>query len=214
MWVRQAGKLPIINMHETASMTPRTLIAVVAIAVFGLAAWLRSAGQTEAGARWTEVAPGVMRAPAAPAGYALLADGKALLIDAPHSADGLSAAVEGVLLTHYHRDSVRATDRFLKNKIPVRAPKKADEWLDPEKVRKYWIESLPLRNSRTAYLVVPQGFDNVDYSLIDGQKIGWRDWSLQIIDTPGHARSQVAILAQRKKGRRILFCGGAFASAG
>ena len=195
-------------------MTPRTLVAALSIALVAVAAWLRGTAPPEPAPRWTEIAPGVLRSPGAPAGYALLADGKALLIDAPHPSDGLAATVESVLLTHYHRDSVRAVGTFLKNKVPVRAPKGADEWLHADKVRKYWQESLPLRNSRTAYLVVPQGFDHIDCSLTDGATIDWRGWKLQIIDTPGHARAHVAILAQKKASSDILFTGGAFASSG
>src|SRR5437016_8529917 len=41
--------------------------------------------------------------------------------------------------------------------VKVRAPKGADEWLSPDKVRMYWQDSLPLRNSRTAYLILPVG---------------------------------------------------------
>src|SRR5262245_47373280 len=197
-------------------MLPRILSAALCLAFIGLAAWLRSAAQSEPAPRWTEVTPGVYRSPGAPAGYALVADGKALLIDAPSPADGLPGdpKADRVLLTHYHRASVAEVGAFLKNKVPVHAPKTADEWLDTAKVRKYWQESLPLRNSRTAYLVVPQGFDGIEYSLTDKQAIAWHDWTLKIIDVPGHARAHIAILAQKKDGPRVLFCGGAFASAG
>jgi glyoxylase-like metal-dependent hydrolase (beta-lactamase superfamily II) len=179
----------LIPFFQRLVMTPRISVALLCLTIVGLVAWLRSAAQTQSGPRWTEVAPGVLRSPGAPAGYALVSGGKALLIDAPHPADGLpgNAAVEQVLLTHYHRASVAAVGTFLKSKVPVRAPKGADEWLHPDKVRKYWQESLPLRNSRTAYLVVPQGFDNIDCSLVGGQKIAWHDWTLEIADTPGHA---------------------------
>ncbi len=195
-------------------MTPRISIAVLSLAFVGLVAWLRTAAQPQPGPRWTEIAPGVLRSPGTPAGYALVAGGKVLLIDAPHPADGLPGTVEHVLLTHYHRPSVAAVGGYLENKVPVRAPKAADEWLHAAKVRKYWKESLPLRNSRTAYLVVPQGFDDIDCSLSDGQKITWQDWTLQIIDTPGHARAHVAVVAQKNGGPRVVFTGGAFAAPG
>src|SRR5262245_35350199 len=195
-------------------MTPRIAVAVLCLSIVSLVAWLRSAAQTQPAPRWTKVAPGVLRSPGAPAGYALIAEGKALLIDAPHPADGLPGVVDNVLLTHYHRASIAAVGAYLKNKVPVRAPKQAEEWLHAPKVRQYWQESLPLRNSRTAYLVVPQGFDHIDCSLADGQKITWHDWTLQIVDTPGHARAHVAIVAQKKEGPRLVFCGGSFAAPG
>jgi glyoxylase-like metal-dependent hydrolase (beta-lactamase superfamily II) len=61
---------------------------------------------------------------------------------------------------------------------------------------------------------VPEGFAGIDYSLADGRTIDWQSWRLTIHDTPGHALAHVAILAQKKDGLRILFCGGAFASVG
>ena len=88
-------------------MPARMLTAAFCLTLVGVAAWLRSSAQTHPVPRWTEVAPGILRSPGVPAGYALVANGQALLIDAPHPADGLPA-VATVLLTHYHRDSVRA----------------------------------------------------------------------------------------------------------
>jgi glyoxylase-like metal-dependent hydrolase (beta-lactamase superfamily II) len=99
--------------------------------------------------------------------------------------------------------------------IKVRAPKDSAEWLTPENVRKYWQESLPLRNSRTAYLVVPEGFEGIDCSLHDGQTIRWHGWSIQVVATPGHSRDHVAFAARRgKNGKRFVFCGDALASDG
>src|SRR5262249_26427148 len=133
--------------------------------------------------RWDQIAPGVLRSPGLPAGYALIDGDTALLIDAPLSADGLRARgvkkIDAVLLTHHHRDTCAGVGKYLADKDPVRAPKASAAWLTPENVRKYWRESLPLRNSNTAYLVVPQGFDGIDFSLEDGQKIDWHGWSIQ-----------------------------------
>ena len=70
----------------------------------------------------------------------------------------------------------------------VRAPKASAEWLTPANVEKYWKESLPLRSSRTAYLVVPAGIDDIDCSLEDGQKIDWHGWSLQVVASRAQGR--------------------------
>lgn len=196
----------------------RTLLIGAGFLVMAGAAWLglpRShAGK--AAAPWTEVAPGVWRSPGFPAGYALVDGGRALLIDAPVDTQGLAGVkqVELVLLTHYHRPSCAAVPTLLERKVPVRAPKSAADWLTPAGVAKYWQESLPLRNSRTAYLVAPVGFAGIDCSLEDGQKIAWRDWVLEVVNAPGHARSHVALLAREGNGPRILFCGGAMAEPG
>jgi glyoxylase-like metal-dependent hydrolase (beta-lactamase superfamily II) len=166
---------------------------------------------------WIVVAPGVLRSPGSVAGYALIDGDRALLIDAPVAADGLAAhgvrKVETVLLTHYHRDVCVALPVLLKSSA-VHAPAKAAEWLEPEPVRKYWQVSIPLRGSRTAYRVVSEGFAGIDYSLTDGKTLDWHGWRLTVIDTPGHALAHVAIAARKPDGPRIVFCGGALASAG
>jgi glyoxylase-like metal-dependent hydrolase (beta-lactamase superfamily II) len=168
---------------------------------------------------WTEAAPGVLRTPDLPAGYALVDGDTALLIDAPQGAEGLKAhgikKIDAVLLTHHHRDTCAAAGRFLAAGVKVRAPRAAAEWLTPANVRKYWKESLPLRNSRTAYLVVPEGLEGVDCTLQDGQVIDWHRCSIRVVATPGHSRDHVAFTAQKgKKGPLLIFCGDALASPG
>src|SRR4029450_12896071 len=91
--------------------------------------------------------------------------------------------VELVLLTHHHRDSCAAAGKFLAAGVKVRAPKASAEWLLPGPVAKYWQESLPLRSSRTAYLVVPVGVDGIDCSLKNLDKIAWRGWTLEALAT-------------------------------
>ena len=99
--------------------------------------------------------------------------------------------------------------------MPVRAARTSAEWLTPEGVRAYWRKSLPLRDSRTAYLVLPEGLAGVDCSLTDGQTIDWRGWSLRVLSTPGHSRDHVAFAARHgDKGPLFLFCGDALAAPG
>ncbi len=208
------------------------LTAFVSLTALVAAAWLghRGLGGKRGDDPWTQVVPGVLRSAGLPAGYALVDGNAALLIDAPRDGQGLDARgvkkIDGVLLTHYHRGSCGAVAQFLKDGVPVRAPKDAAEWLTTDAVKKYWLESLPLRGSRTAYLVDPVGFDGIDCSLADGQKIDWRGWSIQVVATPGHARGHVAFLVRRAsltcdaspegraEGKLYAFCGGALASAG
>src|SRR5207249_9114833 len=125
----------------------------------------------------------------------------AILLDAPMDSSGLAKhgikTIEAVYLTHYHRASVAAVPFFLKEKVPVIAPKGAEEWLTTKGVQKYWQESLPLRNSRTAYQVVPVGFEGIDYKLKGDDKFVWRGWNLEVLDTPGHARVHVSFLARK-----------------
>src|SRR5262249_25567405 len=107
--------------------------------------------------------------------------------------------IDAVLLTHHHRDTCAAVGKYLADKVPVRAPKASAEWLTPENVRKFWKESLPMRDSRANYFVVPEGFDGIEYSLEDGKKTDWHGWSIQVVATPGHSRDHVSFLASRMR---------------
>jgi glyoxylase-like metal-dependent hydrolase (beta-lactamase superfamily II) len=201
-------------------MKSRGVALLLSLVAVGGAAWFGTgSGGRPAPDAWTEVAPGVLRSPGLPAGYALRDGDAALLIDAPRGAQGLKAhgvkKVELALLTHHHRDGCAAAAEFLAAGVAVRAPRASAEWLLPGPVRKYWQESLPLRGSRTAYLVVPVGLEGVDCSLKDGQTLAWRGWQLEVLATPGHSHDHVAYLARKGKGGQLLaFCGDAFASAG
>jgi glyoxylase-like metal-dependent hydrolase (beta-lactamase superfamily II) len=201
-------------------MKLRFLSAVLCVGVVTAAAWVAGRGGDERRpGGWTEVAPGVLRSPGLPAGYALLSGEHALLIDAPHGPDGLAEhgvkAVDAVLLTHHHRDTAAAAGAFLAKRVRVRAPRAAAPWLTPEGVAKYWKESLPLRGSRTAYLVLPEGLRDVDCSLADGGALEWRGWGVRVVGTPGHSPDHVAYAVRKgKDGPRLLFCGDALASAG
>ncbi len=201
-------------------MKRRWFLAVVCLVVVAVAAWLARNGVADkpASPAWSEVTPGVWRSPELPAGYALVEGDNALLIDAPVTADGLSKAgvktIDAVLLTHHHRDTCSAVPSFLTTKVPVRAPKASAEWLLPEGVKKYWEESLPLRNSRTNYLVVAAGFDGLDCSLTDGQVVDWHGWKVEVVATPGHSRDHVAYAARKGDGPLLVFCGDALATPG
>lgn len=202
-------------------MRRRPMLVALCVLVCTLAVWL---GNNLHGEKptpsWVEIAPGIWRTSAAPHGHALVADGRALLIDAPHDAADLRehakvTAVDAVLLTHHHFDTCAKAAEFLAAKVPVRAPKASAEWLTPEAVKKFWLESIPLRNSRTAYFVLPTGLDGVDCSLDDGQTIDWRGWSIRVIGTPGHARDHVAFaLTREKNAAPWIFCGDAIAAPG
>jgi glyoxylase-like metal-dependent hydrolase (beta-lactamase superfamily II) len=161
----------------------------------------------------------VLRSPGLPAGYALVQGDRALLIDAPCPPEGLRARgvkkVEVVLLTHHHRDGLAAVGACLAGGARVRAPKASAPWIGPAGVARYWRESLPLRNSRTAYLVLPEGLTSVDCSLEDGWEIAFGDWAVRVVATPGHSPDHVAYLARKKAGgKRFLFAGDALAGAG
>jgi glyoxylase-like metal-dependent hydrolase (beta-lactamase superfamily II) len=201
-------------------MSQRWFAGVLCLALVAGAAWLgRRGAEQPAAPTWVEVAPGVLRSGQLPAGYALIDGDRALLIDAPRGPDGLAAhgvkKVDLVFLTHHHRDTCAAAEKFLADGVPVRASKAAAEWLTPTGVAKYWQESLPLRNSRTAYLVLPVGLQGVDCSLADGQTLTWRGWTVRVVATPGHSRDHVAYAARKKPADPwLVFSGDALAEPG
>lgn len=199
----------------------RSLTLLLCAGVLGTAVWVnaRKADDTKAANDWTRAAPGIFRSPKMPAGYALVEGEHALLLDAPDSAEGLKkhgvGTIDAVLLTHHHRDTAALAGRFLADGVPVRAPRASAAWLTPNGVRSYWRTSLPLRDSRTAYLVLAEGLDGVDCSLDDGQTIEWNGWKVRIVATPGHSRDHVAFAARKgDKGPLFVFCGDALAAAG
>jgi glyoxylase-like metal-dependent hydrolase (beta-lactamase superfamily II) len=202
-------------------MIRRLGTAVVALGLVGALAWLAEpTGPPTPAGGWAELAPGLFRSPGPPAGYALVAGEAALLIDAPAGvAESLPPGVrrvEAVLLTHHHRDTSAAAGRFLAQTVPVRAAKLSADWLTPAGVRRYWETSLPLRDSRTAYLVHPIGLEGVDCSLADGQTVAWHDWILRVVATPGHSRDHLSFLATRTDDDRSrwLFAGDALSAPG
>src|SRR5262245_12164502 len=201
-------------------MKLRGVVVVASVVVVALAVWLSGRGDADSKeAEWSEVVAGVYRSPGSPAGYALVSGDRALLIDCPRTAEGLKARgvkkVETVLLTHHHRDGLAAVEAYLKAGAKVRAPAAAAPWIRPDDVSKSWKQSLPLRNSRTAYLVLPEGVEGVDCSLKGGSTVEFGDWKLDVIEAPGHSPDHVAYLARKKDGgKRLLFSGDAIFSEG
>jgi glyoxylase-like metal-dependent hydrolase (beta-lactamase superfamily II) len=202
-------------------MRQRWPVALLCLSVLIGAALLGSAGHDadKAKSAWVQVAPGVLRTVSQPAGYALIDGDAALLLDAPIGPVSLKARgikkIDAVLLTHHHRDSCAAVGSFLSAGVKVRAAKESAKWLSPEGVRTYWKESLPLRSSNTAYLVVPEGFSGIDFDLADGTAISWHGWTVRVVATPGHSRDHLAFAARKGlAGKLLVFCGDAIASPG
>lgn len=201
-------------------MNQRVLSMMVCLGILAGAAWLadRTGAESKSVTDWVQVLPGVYRSLGQPVGYALVEEGRALLIDAPSAVEDLKRkgvrVIEEVLLTHHHRDTLQAVPGLLADKVRVRAPKASSAWLHPEPVSRYWRDSIPLRNSRTAYLVVPEGLPQVECSLVEDQTIPFGGWTLRVVATPGHSLDHVSFLAWKKKGPKLLFAGDALASAG
>ncbi len=168
---------------------------------------------------WDQVLPGLLQTKQAPYGYALVDNGRALLIDAPTNDSGLekfgAKKIDKVLLTHHHRDSCAALNQYLKAGTPVLAPEKSQPWLEKTKVKQFWLKNIPLRNSRTAYFVVPVGYKGIDFSIKPNQTFQWQNWNFRVIPTPGHSKDHVAYAAWKgKENTWIVFSGDAIAAPG
>jgi glyoxylase-like metal-dependent hydrolase (beta-lactamase superfamily II) len=203
-------------------MYPRTLLAFACASTIAAFAWFTAAEpKTNTFKNWEKIADGIYRTKSGPHVYALIEKEKVLLIDAaaaPEVVDELGAKTfEAVLLTHHHRDAVAHAAEYRKKGISVRAPKESADWLAPEKVTQFWKDSLPLRNSRTAYFVVPEGIEGIEYSISDGAKFAFGKWQITPIATPGHSRDHFAYLCESTEGKNgpsYLFSGDAFTVPG
>jgi glyoxylase-like metal-dependent hydrolase (beta-lactamase superfamily II) len=197
------------------------VLSACCVAVLAAVAWFSTAGsKADALKSWEQVGDGIYRTKAAPHTYALVAGDKAVLIDAaasPEAVAELGAKSVEVVLTHHHRDSVAFLAEYREKRWPVRAPKESAEWITPAGVEKFWKDSIPLRNSRTAYFVLPVGVDGVACDIENGKAFDFGKWTITPVATPGHSRDHFAYhcrLAGKIDGPTYLFCGDAFCSPG
>lgn len=202
-------------------MRRKLSIALAVLAVMVSVYWTSMLSSGNSKHNWHPVWPGVYRSTGEPAAYALIESGRAVVIDAPAEADltGLrklgAEKIDYVLLTHHHRDTCWQVERLVRSGILVRGPKVSARWLTPLGVREYWQGSLPLRTSRTAYLVLPRGVENIDLSLENGQMIDWQSWQIEVLATPGHSQDHVCYLAKRRGDKSLIaFCGDCMAGPG
>lgn len=203
-------------------MYPRSLLVIASAAIFAIFAWFTSVDRVEGLLKnWEKVADGIYRTKTSPHEYVIVNSDGAILIDAtvaPNALDELGVKkIETVLLTHHHRDAVAQAASYRKKGITVRAPKESSEWLTPENVAKFWKDSIPLRNSRTAYFVVPEGIEGIDYTIADGVAFAFGKWRITPIATPGHSRDHFAFLCESSRETNqpsYLFSGDAFSVPG
>ena len=161
----------------------------------------------------------VHRSSTIPAAYLIEADGRGLLLGCPEGMAETPVPVDKVLLHHHHRDAVGGVQKFLDAKIPVFAASESMEYLEREKVTKFWKESIPLRNSRTGYFVHPTGFEGIGVLPgiilqsgpveIQYDPIPWDAFSIQPIAAAGISRDHIAFRVGD-----LLFVGDALTGTG
>jgi glyoxylase-like metal-dependent hydrolase (beta-lactamase superfamily II) len=204
-------------------MRSRVSLACLSVVAVASVAWFSAADPKEAAPKsWEQIEKGIYRTKAAPHSFALVAGEKALLIDAtapPEVVAELGVKDVEVVLTHHHRDTAEFASAYRKKGWPVRAPKASADWLTPEGVAKFWADSIPLRNSRTAYFVLPVGIDGVQCDIDETKPILFDGWRITPIATPGHTRDHYAYacksaLNMKSHTATYLFCGDAFTSPG
>ena len=203
-------------------MRARIVLAVSCVITVAVIAWFTNAQPKADLKYWEKVADGLYRTKDGPYSYALVSGDRAVLIDATVPPDAVAElgvkTVESVFLTHHHRDTAAFASSYRAKKIPVRAPKESADYLLPESVAKFWKESVPLRNSRTAYFVLPEGVEGIDCRIADGKNFTFGNWSITPVATPGHSRDHFAYFVEHAvlagKGPRYLFAGDALHSRG
>lgn len=202
-------------------MRPRVLLALACGVTVAALAWFTAAEPKGELKQWDKIGDGVYRSKESPYSYALLSGERVLLIDAGVAPDAVkelgAKTVEAVLLTHHHRDTARYASEYRAAKVPVRAPKESADYLLPESVRKFWKDSVPLRNSRTAYFVLPEGIEGVDCTLADDKPLNFGNWMVTPVASPGHSRDHFCYFVDHPgdvKGPGYLFAGDALHSRG
>jgi|GEM_PF-1843198 len=191
-------------------MSQRALLGGLCILFLGLLGWFASDRTPKAPpvprTGWQVVhrtpALTVHRSDTIPAAYLLEADGCGLLLGCPEGLAETPVPVDRVLLHHAHRDAVGGVQKFLDAKVPVFAPPESLEYLERDKVTKFWKEAIPLRNSRTGYFVHPVGFVGVQLlpqlqirtapPSYEYSAIGWQSLSVKPIFASGVSRDHVA----------------------
>lgn len=193
---------------------PRVPLALLALTLLVVVAWLSGGGQNPATPQpalaWAKVHDGgtftVYRANTTPAAYLIAVGKNGLLIDCPGELPEPPVAVRRILLTHHHRDGCDGVPRF--ESAIASAPKASVEWLTPANVARFWKESIPLRNSRTGYFVHPTGLE-VACDLTDGQVFGFEGVKIEVVATPGHSPDHVCFAVND-----LLFLGDAMTGGG
>jgi glyoxylase-like metal-dependent hydrolase (beta-lactamase superfamily II) len=210
-------------------MSQRALLGCLCILFLGLLGWFASDRTPKAppvppsGWKVVHRAPAltVHRSDTIPAAYLLEAGGRGLLLGCPEGLAETPVPVDRVLLHHAHRDAVGGVQKFLDAKVPVFAPPESMEYLERDKVTKFWKESIPLRNSRTGYFVHPVGFvgvgelphtrigGNAGRGLIGYAPISWGGVEIRCLEAPGISRDHMAYRVND-----LLFVGDALTGSG
>jgi glyoxylase-like metal-dependent hydrolase (beta-lactamase superfamily II) len=202
-------------------MTGRLVLAFGCTTLVAALGWLSTGSPAPAteSKKWEHIGHDIYRTRTSPFSHALVHKGRALLIDASASPEDLEelGAIDTVILTHHHRDTASFADAYRRKGIPVRAPRMSADWLTPAGVAQFWKDSIPLRNSRTAYFVLPVGIEGIDCTLEEARPFAFGGWNITPVATPGHSRDHLAYLAEgttEPKAPSYLFCGDAFCTAG
>ena len=123
---------------------------------------------------WTLIGERVWRSPSTPAAYALVDGDGAIVFGAPLGADlaelqyaGVTA-IEGVYLTHHHRDTAGGATAWSAAGIPVKAPRASAPWITPEGVQKFWRAYVPAATPPTQAPAGAQVIDGKGKTLLPG----------------------------------------------
>ncbi len=148
--------------------------------------------------------------------YLLKSGTSGMLIDA--GSDRLTGALESVgvekidwiLHTHYHRDQCLGSAALKNTGAQIAIGKSEEDYLQPSVIE------VPI-NTANRYLLSNELSDfgrrmepfqkpGVDRGVSEGELINWNEFSIRVIDTPGHTKGSVSYLVE-VDGRLICFSG-------
>jgi len=162
------------------------------------------------------ILPGIYRLQDAANVYLLKSGDSGILIDA--GSDSLAAAlgrigvkeIDWVLHTHFHRDQCLGTASLRKAGARVAIGKLEEHYLQSahaddrdDPAERYILNSEISNQGRRGE---PFHMPGVDRSLSEGEVITWNQYSVKVIDTPGHTEGSVSYLVE-VDGKLLCFSG-------
>jgi len=121
--------------------------------------------------------------------------------------------VEGVYLTHAHRDQCQGADRLAGMGIPLHVPAGAESFVRKEKRMDFLHSSPLLQKFPGSRLDPPRPIPNALFDVRPGQTIQFGRFALDVVACPGHCDHQVTY-SHYDDQHHIVFCGDEIHSEG
>jgi glyoxylase-like metal-dependent hydrolase (beta-lactamase superfamily II) len=170
------------------------------------------------GSGLSEIVPGIFRYKDTCNVYAIVRNGKALLIDfgsgdiLSHLAEMRVEGVDWILHTHFHRDQSQGDKLARARGIRIAVPAAERKYF--EAVEEMWQDKkvFHLYDLRNEFFSLRENVA-VDRGLEAGTTFDWEGLIIRVLATPGHTQGSLSYLLELD-GKRLSFCGDLVASPG